>query len=125
MSRHLLVYCAGAYSASDVITALGNVRRGLNMSYNVLMNGHYPYVPWNDLLLHLMGSLSIDMCYDWSMAFLKKCDCVLVHPTRAKESIGTQREIAVAMQLGIPVFYRLYDLELYAQGLTEETNDDA
>lgn len=123
MSKPLLVYCAGAYSADNVITMLGNIRRGLWMAYDVIAIGHYPYVPWSDVLLHLVGNIPIETCYAWSLAFMAKCDCVLVNRQGANQSKGTQKEISIAGQLGIRVFYDVNEVRDFALQLEACKND--
>jgi len=106
------VYVAGAYSGPDVLTVIDNMRRGLKLAAKVQRAGFAPYVPWEDILRHLVADagFTIEQCYDRSMAWLEVSDAVLVQPVRAEQSHGTQAEIARAHTLTIPVFDSLDDL---------------
>jgi hypothetical protein len=85
-TTRLVVYCAGAYSGSDVITIRGNVRRGLQMATRVLQAGFAPFAPWNDEHFSMFADISLQTYYDYSMAILEKCDAVLVMPVGAEQS---------------------------------------
>lgn len=98
------VYVAGAYSGPDVITVLENMRRGLRAAALVQAAGFAPYAPWADCLVFWQQPFSIAAAYRASTAWLEVADAVLVVPEGAATSQGTQREIARAKELQIPVF---------------------
>lgn len=104
------IYVAGAYSGPDFLTILGNMRRGMQLSYKVLKAGFAPFVPWFDYQFVLIGEVTLEEFYKYSMAFLPVCDAVLVVGEGHKNSKGTQNEIRQAAKLGIPVFYSLEEL---------------
>jgi len=112
------VYVAGAYSGPDVLTVIDNMRRGLKLSALVMRAGFAPYVPWEDILRHLVADegFSLDDCYGRSMAWLEVSDAVLVQPIRALHSNGTRAELQRAGELGIPVFWSLEELEKHFSG---------
>ena len=107
------VYVAGPYSASNVISVLENIRAGIELSTRVLLLGYAPFCPWLDyhftLMLREGEKLSVDDYYKYSMAWLEASDAVLLVPGWEK-SIGTQKEIKRATELGIPIFYDLMEL---------------
>jgi hypothetical protein len=106
------VYVAGAYSASDVITVLANMRRGIEMSYKVLEAGMAPFCPWLDyqfLLQDSAGKITVEDMYEYSLSWLRGAEALLVLPNFGK-SKGTLKEIEEAERLGIPRFYSLKDL---------------
>ena len=104
------VYVAGPYSADDVIGVFTNMRRGMRLAYLVLQAGFAPFVPWFDYQFSLMGPVSLERYYQYSMPWLEASDAVIVQELGAAKSKGTQAEIARATELGIPVFYSLDEL---------------
>ena len=111
------VYIAGAYSAPDVLTVIDNMRRGLRLAAEVQTAGFAAYVPWEDILRHLISDgFSIETCYAASMAWLEVSDAVVVQPERVEESVGTQAELARAETLGIPVFWSVDELVEWRDG---------
>ena len=113
------VYIAGPISGPDVIAILGNIRRGLQLSHKVLRAGFQPFSPFTDFLFSLMGEVSIEEYYEYSMSWLRVSDCVLL-VEGWESSKGTLKEIEEAESLGIPVFLRVQDLEKWAAYVREE-----
>lgn len=110
----LRVYVAGAYSAPNVIGVLGNMRRGLALSFEVLKAGFAPFSPWLDYQFALIGEVSLEDYYRYSLSWLEASHAVLVVPEGAAESRGTQAEIKRAGELGIPVFWSLEELKQWS-----------
>jgi len=106
------VYVAGAYSADNVIDVLGNMRRGMQLSLKVLQAGYAPFVPWFDYHFSLLGEVTLQDYYDYSMAWLEVSDAVLVTPGW-EESNGTKTEIERAEELGLPVYFSMEELLKY------------
>jgi hypothetical protein len=105
------VYVAGPYSGPDIITVLGNMRKGLKLSVRVLEAGMAPFAPWLDYLYSFLADISLDRYYKYSLAWLEASDAMLVQVEGAAASEGTQEEILRAIELRIPVFYNFDDLE--------------
>lgn len=110
------IYVAGAYSGPDVISVLGNMRRGLQLSAEAMRLGFAVYSPWCDCLLHFQNEIPIDTCYRVSLPWLEVSDAVLLVEQGAEQSHGTQAELARAKELGIPVFTNTGDLCEWAHG---------
>jgi hypothetical protein len=110
------VYIAGAYSADNVISVLGNIRNGIRGSVETLMEGYAVFCPWIDfqfsLALREDETLTVEDYYNYSMAWLEVSDALLILPGW-EQSVGTKAEIARAKELNIPVFYELIDLKKY------------
>jgi len=104
------VYVAGAYSADNVLAVQANIRRGMQLAYEVLQAGLGPFAPWLDFTYGYFGDISLDRYYAYSIAWLEVADALLVVPEGAEQSRGTQAEIEHAKQLGIPIFWSLDDL---------------
>jgi hypothetical protein len=120
----LRVYVAGAYSASNVIGALDNMRIGMRTSTEVLLAGFAPFCPWLDYQFQLMlrygETLYLQQYLNYSKTWLLAADVVLiVDNSRNELSSGTQAEIVLAQQNHIPIFYGLEDLKLWAQKKVE------
>ena len=110
------VYVAGAISNPDVTQVYNNKRRMKQLGKDVSVAGYSPFVPCLDEELHhLMNDNENDMAcscgfyYPRSMAWLEVSDAVVL--VRGWEnSIGTQKEIERAKELGIPVYNSLQEL---------------
>jgi nucleoside 2-deoxyribosyltransferase len=112
------VYVAGAYSDDNVLGVLRNIGRGEELASILFQLGFAPFTPWHDkdfVIRQWRGDFTVDMFYKYSIEWLKVSDCVLIvddyEGMRSyKDSRGTMREIEVANELGIPVFYDIIDL---------------
>lgn len=120
MKKIKRVYVAGAItpykSEHPVMGFLGNIKRGVRASLEVLLAGLVPFSPFLDFQywLYLQGNENITekMIKDLSIAWLEVSDAVLVLP-KWRKSDGTKAEIARAKELDIPVFYQLEDIVDY------------
>ena len=106
------IYIAGPYSADNVMDVLHNIRRGTELSYKVFTLGFAPFCPWLDFHYVLMdhdNKLTINDFYQYSIAWLKVSDAVILAPGWGK-SKGTLEEIRIAKDMGIPVFKNVAEL---------------
>jgi len=111
------IYVAGAITPyptePPVIGFLANIRRGIRATVELLLNGYIPFCPFLDhqFFMQLRNGENITgkMIKDYSMAWLEKCDAILVL-SRWRKSEGTKAEIARAKEIGIPIFYSMDDL---------------
>lgn len=109
MKHQKLVYVAGALN-SDAVGYLKNVHRMIVHAKKLRDAGYAVYVPCNDLLEGIVsGNFSYSNFFDNSQVILLRSDAVSLTPGW-EESKGTQREIALAKENGIPVFEVLDDL---------------
>jgi len=101
------IYIAGPYSADNVITVLGNMRRGMMLATKVFKAGFAPFCPHLDFHYSLMvregEDFTVDDYYNYSMAWLEASDAVLLLPNW-QASKGSMAEVDRAYELGIPVF---------------------
>ena len=109
------IYVAGAYSSSNVIGVLTNMREGMRLATQLFVAGYSPFCPWLDFHYQLMlrdgEQLSVEDYYRYSLAWLEVSDAVLVGQwPGCSESVGTMAEIDRAQELGIPVFTSIDDL---------------
>lgn len=111
------VYVAGLYSRNpdgsqaNIVQALGNMRRGQMACLQVWRAGFAPFCPWQDYQYSLLDDQPItkEMYQTLSMRWLEVSDAVLVISGEGIGS-GVDREIARAMELGIPIFRSLEEL---------------
>lgn len=95
---------------------LANIHRGIRASIQLILQGYIPFCPFLDFLYFLIvqngENITEKIIKDISMAWLERCDAILVLP-RYRKSEGTLAEIARARELKIPIFYSLDDLMDY------------
>ena len=107
MGRRL--YIAGPYSANNVITVLDNMRNGMRVAVEALLEGFSPFTPWHDyhFQLSLIGNekLCVEHYYRFSMDWLEASDAIYVL-NGYETSKGTLAEIGRADELSIPVYYQ-------------------
>ena len=110
MKDRIRVYVAGAYSADNVIAVLDNMRRGMRICTQLFVTGYAPFCPWFDYHFQLMlredEALTVNDYYEYSIAWLLAADCVYVMPD-SEVSRGTAREIELARENNIPVYFQL------------------
>lgn len=98
------VYVAGPYSCGSVTE---NVGKAIDVGHRLLNAGYAPLVPH---LTHFMD-LVFTRCYEeWmemDLAWVAAANAVLRLPGRSE---GADREVALALSLGIPVFYSVAEL---------------
>ena len=121
----LRVYVAGAYSADYVVDVLGNMRRGIELSCDVLDHGMAPFCPWLDFQFGLNREFDLENYYEYSIAWLKASDAVLVVKEGWDKSKGTRRELDLARANGIPVFHGLMELILWRDSVPEQEHPRA
>jgi hypothetical protein len=121
------IYCAGAYSAPNVIEVFANMKRGMQLAVRVLQAGMAPFCPWLDYQFSLMSEkpVTLEHYYNYSMSWLLVSDAVIVVPENAETSKGTQAEIKKAQELGIPVFYEFEELLKWKEARESSFNNKA
>lgn len=99
------IYVAGPYTSGD--TAI-NVREAYRYADKLFDAGFLPFVPHSTHFWHILHPRSYE---DWMMldfAYLNDCDGLLRFPGESK---GADREVKVALELKIPVFYSVESAE--------------
>lgn len=103
-TRRTRVYVSGPISNGDQAV---NVRNGVLAAAELLDAKFAPYCPH---LTHFWQSIHPQKYEDWialDFEWIPCCDAMLRLPG---ESPGGDREVALAMKLGIPVYYSLTTL---------------
>jgi hypothetical protein len=95
----MFIYVAGPYTKGDVAV---NVKNAISVGNNLRALGHVPFIPhlthfWHMLIPHY----DVNYWYRYDLEWLKKCDAVFRLPG---DSVGADREVEVAKELGLPVF---------------------
>lgn len=103
-----LVYLAGPYTRPDPVL---NTHETIRFASKLLDEGLVtPFVPHLTLLWHLVSPREVDFWYDYDLAVLARCDALL---RIEGESTGADKEVAFAVERGIPVFYDAAGLWLW------------
>jgi hypothetical protein len=98
------VYIASPFTIGDPSV---NVRRQIDAAEELINAGFYPYLP---LLSHYQDIVFPHDYETWMRltgVWLSVCNALLRLPG---ESPGADREVALALKLGIPVFYSIAEL---------------
>ena len=115
--KPLKIYCAGKYSADNIIDGLKNIARGQKAAALLFELGFAPFSPWWDrsfILDNPEGQYTKDMFYAASMVWLECSDAVYVI-SGVGDKGGVDAEIVRAEKLYIPVFYDVKDLLRWAR----------
>lgn len=100
-----LVYVAGPYTNPDPVL---NTREAFQHGLTIYESTGCPViVPHLTLLGHAMFPRDIDFWYEFDLAQVAKCDVVYRFPGA---STGADKEVAFAIQQGIPWFTQKGDL---------------
>lgn len=117
----LRVYVAGKYSDDNVLDVLNNIRKGIKISKDILLNGMAPFCPWLDYMYILMmtdgevSALQKETMYNYSLEWLRASHVMFLLPERIDDSVGVQMEIADAERRGIPIFTDMQEMIHYAE----------
>jgi hypothetical protein len=98
------IYLASPYSIGDPLT---NVRRQIDAAEELINAGFYPYLPLLSHFQHQIHPHDYDTWVRLDDAWVACCQALLRLPGESK---GADREVALALRLGIPVFYSILDI---------------
>jgi nucleoside 2-deoxyribosyltransferase len=99
-----LVYLAGPYTRPDPVE---NVHKTCKVADVVLEMGAIPFIPHLTHTYHLVSPKPLEFWYEYDIHTMLRCDAVL---RLAGDSTGADKEVSVAVEKGIPVFYGLDEL---------------
>jgi hypothetical protein len=106
------VYVAGPYSADNVLDVLRHIGTGLRVCEELFRRGFAPFCPWADHQYEFYHNHTKEDYYESSIAWLDAADVIYVHALRPG-SVGTAKEIELAKELHIPVFFDIASLEIW------------
>ena len=99
------VYLAGKYSSDNILGCLNNIHDGIKKATEIIKSGHEVFCPWLDYQFHFFDKTLSKQDYQRnSMAWVEVSEEMWVMPN-SENSGGTQREIARAKELNIPIKY--------------------
>ncbi len=101
MARKTKIYVAGPYTKGDVAV---NVRNAIAMADELADDGFAPYVPHFTHFWHMLHPRPYEFWLDHDNQFLPLCDGVF---RLDGLSNGADKEVELAVRLGIPVFHEL------------------
>lgn len=113
-----LVYVASPYTLGDQATNVGIQIKAGNL---LLDNRIAPVVPTLNHFMQIQQSRHEEDWMQMDFAIVSRCDAVLRLPGESK---GADREVALAHELGIPVFYSIEDCILAVEDLRERDGTD-
>lgn len=106
-TRRKRIYVAGPYSKGDSVV---NTRRAISVGSLLLERGFAPFVPHLMMFWHLCEPQEYETWLAYDFEWVAACDGLL---RLDGPSSGADREVELAMRLGIPVFYSLDTLYAY------------
>jgi len=108
-----MVYVAGPYTSPDPVK---NTHDTVHRASEMIDEGKVtPVVPHLTLLWHLVvPRTDVEFWYAYDLAILARCDAVL---RLEGPSTGADREVAFAVELGLPLFTTKQALYEWADGL--------
>ena len=92
------VYIAGPYTNTDPVV---NTRRAISAGEAVRGRGHTPFIPHLTLFWHLVYEHEAQFWYDYDLEWLAVCNALIRLPG---DSLGADKEVDRAKELGIPVY---------------------
>lgn len=98
------IYIAGPYTKGDVAL---NVREAIYAGNMVAHRGHIPFIPHLTHFWHMLIPHDIDFWYAYDIEWLKLCEGLL---RLEGESKGADEEERIAREMGLPVFYNVFDI---------------
>ena len=107
------IYIAGAFSADNVLDVLKNIGRGERKAAELFSLGFAPFCPWHDkdfIIKNPDFDFTIDMFYEYSIAWLEVSDCLLLVPGWER-SKGVAAELKRAGELGMPIFTNVREIQ--------------
>lgn len=104
------IYIAGPYTKGDVLM---NVRNAIKTGSKLLDMGYAPYVPHLNHFWEFLDPRHYHQWLELDNEWLKVSDALLRLPG---ESEGSDKEVQLANDLGIPVYYSIEDLEFALKG---------
>ena len=107
------VYISCPYSKGDIEK---NVEESMRVTNELINNGFIPFNPLYSHFQHTKYPQPYEKWLELDLEWLRVCNCVLRLPG---ESNGADKEVKLAKELGMSVYYSLEELIKECQGRTE------
>lgn len=101
-----LVYIASPYTLGDIAE---NVRIQMDAAHRILDMGHSPFAPLLSHFLHIHKPRPYDDWLNMDLVIIPRVDILLRLPGK---SSGATKEVALAHELGIPVAFGWFELDV-------------
>lgn len=111
MSKIKVVYIAGKYRGETPVEVQKNIKHADSFGMSVCAVGAMPLVPHKNTE-HYEGLQNDQWFLEGTMELLRRCDAILLIPGW-ENSVGARGEKAEAERLGLPVFYRIHELDIW------------
>jgi hypothetical protein len=98
------IYIAGPYTKGDVAV---NVHEAIDAGDYLSRFGWDPIIPHLTHFWHLLFPHPIEFWYEYDIRRLRECDALL---RLEGDSVGADKEVEIALQMGIPVYYGLFNV---------------
>ncbi len=109
-----VIYIAGAFRAANAWEIEQNIRRAEGWALSVWRCGAVAVCPHTNTRF-FQGAAPDDVWLKGYLELVRRCDAVLA-VQGWENSSGSRREIALAAELGKPVFYSVGSLDTWLQG---------
>ena len=111
MTKPLLIYVAGPYTANQREEIDSNVNRAIDVGIEIFNKGHFPYVPHlTDLVDKRAKEVGMEMSWSdfmaWDAPWLEVCDALFF----VGESKGANIELEKARRMGKTIFFCSEDI---------------
>jgi hypothetical protein len=94
------VYIAGPYTKGNI---MNNINQAVWIGNQLLDMGFIPFIPHLTGFWDLIISHDYETWMEYDLEWLKECDAVL---RISGESIGADREVEIAKDMGMLIFYQ-------------------
>ena len=101
------IFISAPYSNGDVEQ---NVKNAMDISSILMEKGYAPYCPHLGYYLNNNKSQPYEKWLELHCTYLKVCDAVL---RLSGESNGADKEVTLAIEMGIPVFSSIDELDVF------------
>jgi hypothetical protein len=106
-----LVYVAGPYRGASEWEVVQNIRRAEALALAVWQSGAACICPHKNTAL-LGGAADDSVWLEGDLEMMRRCDAV-VCTSDWRRSAGTLKEVRIATEIGLPVFFALGDLRAW------------
>jgi hypothetical protein len=106
------VYVAGAYTAPTQQQIEENVTRAIDAGNALIDAGLFPYVPHLSHFQHARKPQHYEVWMTLDFAWVRRCHALLRLPGA---SSGADREVALARELGLPVFHSVEEVVAWSR----------
>lgn len=110
------VYIASSYGRRHGLSdkeCEANTYKAIEAGRELILKGYIPFIPHLFHFVHSGWEVDIEesIYFEIVSSWIQYCDALLVASMPQWEGSGVLREIELAEELGVPVYYKIEDLE--------------